>query len=234
MQANESAESGKMGIILEFTVPPKEFVLGRLLRVEPDIVVQVEQLVPMKDKIMPFSWVSGDIESFEENIKDEVGYQVILTDDVNRRKLYRLEWDADGDELIKAIIDSDGAVSDAKGNHEEWRFTVRFRNHNGISQFHNYCAEHGIEMSIQRIYNPIEVSNGSHPGMTAIQMQTLVDALEEGYFDIPRKTSLAKLGEKYGISDQAVSERLRRATAGFIRSSLAVEDKPMAVSRGDD
>ena len=223
-----------MGVILEFTVPPEEFVLGELLCVEPDIEVQVEQVVPMGDKIMPFSWVSGDVESFEENIKDELEYQVILTDDVNQRKLYRLEWDEDGDELIKAIIDSNGAVSDAKGNHEEWRFTVRFRNHNEISQFHDYCAEHGIEMSIRKIYNPIEVSNGSPTGMTTIQARTLVDALEEGYFDIPRKTSLVKLGEKYGISDQAVSERLRRATAEFVRSSLVVEDEPIAVSRGDD
>ena len=214
-----------MGLILEFSVSPEDFELGKLLCLDPDIQVRVEQLVPVADKVMPFSWVSGDTEAFEENIKDKIDYEVIVTDSEDR-KLYRLEWDEDEDPLVQAIVEFGGAVLEAEGTHEMWEFRVRFREREDLSEFHEYCVENGVGIKIQRIYNPIEVSGETRKGMTATQAKTLVDALEEGYFDIPRKTSLVGLSEEYGISDQAVSERLRRATAELIESSLLVNGEP--------
>lgn len=193
---------------------------------DTDTEVRVEQLVPMGDKVMPFSWVSGDLESFEENIENEMDYEVILNDKENDRRLYRLEWDVEHDDLIQAIIKFDGAVLDAEGTHRNWDFRIRFRERENLSEFKRYCDKNGVRMKIKRIYNPIEVSGDSRTGMTSVQAKTLVDALEAGYFEIPRKTSLVKLSEGYGVSDQAVSERLRRATAELIRSSLIVDEQP--------
>lgn len=215
-----------MGIIVEFSVSPEDFKLGRLLCLDTDIEVRVEQLVPMGDKVMPFSWVSGDLESFEENVQRKMEYEVILDDENNGRRLYRLEWDVENDDLIQAIIEFDGAVLDAEGTHRNWDFRIRFRERESLSEFKRYCDDNGVRMRIKRIYNPIEFSGDSRTGMTSTQAKTLVDALEAGYFDIPRKTSLVKLSESYGVSDQAVSERLRRATAELIRSSLMVDEEP--------
>jgi predicted DNA binding protein len=39
----------------------------------------------------------------------------------------------------------------------------------------------------------------------------LVAAVEEGYFAVPRRTTLVEIAEGIRVSDQAVSERLRRA-----------------------
>ncbi|MDZ7688868.1 MAG: helix-turn-helix domain-containing protein [Halobacteriales archaeon] len=222
-----------MGVIIELTVPSEEFVLGRLLRLEPGIRINLEQIVPLGGKKMPFCWVSGDFTSFEDNMNDRIGYSVVVTDDVNGRKLYRLEWDEE-DEMMDAIIDSDGTVLEAEGTYENWEFRIRFNRREDISRFHEYCGENGVPIKVGRIYTPLEVTGDSDSRLTATQMQTLIDAFEEGYFDIPRKISLEELSNKYGVSDQAVSERLRRATSRLIESSLLVEDKPMAVSRGDD
>ena len=215
-----------MGIIVEFSVSPDEFKLGRLLRLDSDTEVRVEQLVPMGDKVMPFSWVSGNLGSFEENIQQEMEYEVVLNDEENDRRLYRLEWDVEDDELIRAITEFDGAVLDAEGTHRNWEFRIRFRKRENLSKFKRYCDDKGVNTKIKRIYNPIEVSGDSRTGMTSVQAKTLVDALEAGYFDIPRKTSLVELSESYGVSDQAVSERIRRATAELIRSSLLVDEQP--------
>jgi predicted DNA binding protein len=211
-----------MGLILEFSVSPEDFELGKLLCLDPDIQVRVEQLVPVADKVMPFSWVSGDTEAFEENIKDKIDYEVIVTDSEDR-KLYRLEWDEDEDPLVQAIVEFGGAVLEAEGTHEEWSFRVRFREREDLSEFHTHCLEHDIPVEVKRMYNPIEVSGSSRAGMTQTQVETMVDAYEKGYFDIPRKTTLINLSEEYGISDQAVSERLRRATAKLIEKSLMPE-----------
>lgn len=218
-----------MGIIVEFSVSPKDFKLGGMLCLDTNTKVRVEQLVPMGDKVMPFSWVSGDLGSFEENIENEMGYEVVLDDEENDRRLYRLEWDVEHDDLIQAIIEFDGAVLDAEGTHRNWDFRIRFREREKLSEFKRYCDENGVHIKIKRIYNPIEVSGDSRTGMTSVQAKTLVDALESGYFDIPRKTSLVKLSESYGVSDQAVSERIRRATAELIRSSLMVDEELTAL-----
>lgn len=216
-----------MGVIIELSVAPEDFRLGELLSLGPDTEVRVEQLVPMGDKIMPFSWVSGDTDSFEENANENgMTYSVVLTDSARDRKLYRLEWNGREDELIEGILKSDGAILNATGTHEEWEFGVRFRRREDLSEFHEYCAEHEVPMSVKRIYNPIEVSGDSRMGMTSTQAETLVDALEKGYFDIPRKTTLVELADGYGVSDQAVSERIRRAVAELVEASLLLEEEP--------
>ena len=88
------------------------------------------------------------------------------------------------------------------------------------------CKAEDPAIEVNRIYNPIEVSGDSRDGMTITQ--TLLDALDEGYYNIPRESSLVDLAEKYGVSDRAVSERLRRATAQLIESSL-VRDEELLV-----
>lgn len=216
-----------MGVIIEFSVAPEDFGLGEVLSLGPDTEVRVEQIVPMGDTVMPFSWVSGDIDSFEENVDNNgMTHSVVLTDPARDRNLYRLEWNERDDELIEAILDNQGAILNATGTHEEWEFGIRFRRREDLSDFHEYCSENEVPILVKRIYNPIEVSGDSRMGMTTTQAETLVDALEKGYFDIPRKTSLVELADDYGVSDQAVSERIRRATSELIEASLLVEEEP--------
>jgi hypothetical protein len=47
--------------------------------------------------------------------------------------------------------------------------------------------------------------------LTPVQRRTLVVAIEQGYFEIPRQSTLDDLAADLGVSKQAVSERLRRA-----------------------
>jgi len=45
-------------------------------------------------------------------------------------------------------------------------------------------------------------------------------AVRLGYYDIPRGCTTAELADELGISDQAVTERLRRAIGTFGRYAL--------------
>jgi predicted DNA binding protein len=48
-------------------------------------------------------------------------------------------------------------------------------------------------------------------------------AVRRGYYDIPRRTSMGELAAELGISDQAVSERLRRAIVALVRNTMPTE-----------
>jgi len=46
-----------------------------------------------------------------------------------------------------------------------------------------------------------------------------------GYYDIPRGCTTAELADELGISDQATTERLRRAIGAFTRHALLTPDQ---------
>ena len=55
------------------------------------------------------------------------------------------------------------------------------------------------------------------------QAETLRLALETGYFDVPRDVTLQDLADELGVSDQTVSERLRRGIATVVDDALEDE-----------
>lgn len=65
-------------------------------------------------------------------------------------------------------------------------------------------------------------------GLTGKQRETLLPALERGYFDGPRATTQSALAESLGVSDSAVSEILRRAITRLVAATLASEDEGVA------
>jgi predicted DNA binding protein len=48
--------------------------------------------------------------------------------------------------------------------------------------------------------------------LTARERTVLLTALEYGYFEVPRETSLVTIGRELGMSDREVSRLVRRGT----------------------
>lgn len=67
----------------------------------------------------------------------------------------------------------------------------------------------------------VESYDESGFGLTPSQQEALAVALEQGYFDVPRTTTLVEIAERLGVSDQAVSERLRRGEKHLLRRALS-------------
>lgn len=57
-------------------------------------------------------------------------------------------------------------------------------------------------------------------GLSHQQRDALILALERGYFDVPRGVTLTEIGDELGITQQATSERIRRAAQKVLRSVL--------------
>ncbi|SFR97129.1 hypothetical protein SAMN05216559_1784 [Halomicrobium zhouii] len=214
-----------MSTIAEFTVPSEDFALHHALTTAPDMVVEIERVVAtMEDKIMPYFWVSGgDQADFEDAFRNDSSVaNTTLVDRIEGSVLYRAEWTENVESLIYAYVDIGATILQATGRDEQWELQLRFDNRKKVSQFQDYCEENGIRFELSRLYEQKQPMASVQYGLTPKQRETLVTALDLGYYDLPQKSSMSDVATELGISQQAVSKRLHNGHKGLITNALTV------------
>lgn len=210
-----------MSVIAEISLPGDEFELGRILDLTSEETVELESLVPAESRSVPYFWIhGGDVEAFAERLaaKEEViGFSVI--DDYDDRALCALEWSGDGI-VFRTVSELEAYILRGVGTADAWRFELRFSSRDSLSTFREICQSGGLSFEVLRIYNPERPDLGPWYGLTERQREAIVLAVESGYYDIPRDCTTVELADELGISDQAVTERLRRAIATLVGNTL--------------
>lgn len=217
-----------MSVIVELTIPSEEFELGRILRVEGSIHISLETMVPLGGNPTPFVRVeNGGRDTFEQAVRDHPSVNdITLVDVQGDETLYALKWTPSDGSLLEIILGMDAALLDASGNVDTWQLELRFPSHDVLSEFQEYYLDEDIPVTIERIYNPTDPGVGPWYGLTATQRETLTHAVESGYYALPRKVSTKDLADDFDVSDQAVTERLRRGITTLVTNTLlAVEDE---------
>lgn len=69
------------------------------------------------------------------------------------------------------------------------------------------------------MYNIPEREEDNIFGLTAPQQEALMLAVREDYYDLSRESGTANLGNQLNISDQTVTEWLRRGIATLVRNT---------------
>lgn len=217
-----------MAVIAHLRIPAESFELGRILELEAGGTIELENMVPMGEKAVPFFSVSDDVrEAFEQNVRDHptVDHIVEVTHHGNKQ-LYSLEWNVTCDMFFQGLIDRQGNLLSATGTAETWEFEIRFLTHEKLSEFQEYCSNAHIPLEVGRIYNPVRPGVDMWYGVTEPQREALMCAVRGGYYSIPRQMSTQELADELGISDQAVTERLRRAIETLAENTLiAMQDE---------
>lgn len=212
-----------MSVLVEFSIDSGDFLLGRVLQGSEELSFELERIVPTSDAVMPFVWVTGgQFEALEANVKrsDAVG-ELLALDKVGERALYRITWTRPHTGLIEVIGETDGTIMEATGDDERWQFRLRFVNHDKLSTFYNLCTENDLPVYVERTYTLTESVEGGHRlDLSAEQREALVLALERGYFDTPRQVRLDDLAAELDISQQALSDRIRRGNEKVLRAVL--------------
>lgn len=211
-----------MSVIVEFTLPSDSFPFGRATSGGPGVRVHLERFVPLGDNRIPFVWATGeDLDPFEQTLRaSDLVERVETLTRIGDSTLYFVEWHTDQETFIEGISDVDAVIMEAHGN-AEWRFTLRFRDHADMTRFHQFYQENEFPVYIDRVYAPDETSRSEYGfGLTPEQRQTLLLAVENGYFSVPRETKLDNIAEELGITSQAASERIRRGAETVLRKSL--------------
>lgn len=213
-----------MTLIAEFTVPCTEFVMAETLRAAPNMRVEIERLAThSREWVMPFFWATGgEFESFDEAAVDDPTVQSIRTiQTIDDARLYNVHWSEDILDLIDTVVDKNGTMLEASGNDEKWYVKLRFLDREQLSVFRDHFeGEEGFDL--HRLSEPTEPRQEEY-NLTSKQREALLMALETGYFDVPRETSITELAEMLGVSSNSVSQRLRRGHASLIENTLTVK-----------
>ncbi len=211
-----------MSVITGIRISPDDFELGRILSLSGASAIELETLVPSGDATVPLFWIYGPIENgFLDSVEDYPTVTSIAEVDVfEDRILFRLDWDASQDELFECILNNDGQILGAAGTSKGWDFEIRFPSREDLSRCQACCEEMQIPIELSRVYNPTDPEGSPWYGLSEPQREALMLAVQMGYYDIPRGCTTKELADELGISDQAVTERLRRAIGAFVRQTL--------------
>ncbi|WP_123537335.1 helix-turn-helix domain-containing protein [Halosimplex salinum] len=211
-----------MSVIAEISIPATEFELGRIMDVSGSGTVELESLVPTGERAVPFFWVyDADFAAFERTVSEAPSVaELVEIDTYDDRVLYTFEWSVENDAVFRSIRDVNAYILNATGADTSWRFELRFPSHEAMSTFQEECAEEDIGFEVIRVYNPGKPDLGPWFGLTERQREAIVLAVEEGYYDIPRDCTTVELADDLGISDQAVTERLRRAIVRLVTNTI--------------
>ena len=215
-----------MSIIVEFELKSDDFELGRVFSpVDPAATIELESLVFPSRGMTLFVWITGPGHSMlEETV---VGHPTVEAveqiDAFEDRSLYAFDWTLEYDHLFRYFRENEVQILTAGATDGRWTFILRFQAHNELSAFQAYIEAAQVLVDVASVRNLRDDDQTTFYGLTETQRETLMLAVREGYYDIPREVSTSELGERFEISDQAVTERLRRAIATLVRNTLMIE-----------
>lgn len=209
-----------MATVAEFTLQADEFPLGTIFAELPDVTVELERVVPDPDGVIPYFWVRGtETDSIVEQFSEHPGIRDIRSvDEVGEEYLMRCTWISEYDSILDALIEPEIVLLRAIGTAEEWTFEVRGESQEAISEFQEYCQNHGVPVTLTELH-ALRSSDVTHE-LTDGQREALVLAYDRGYFNSPRDTTLAEMADELEISQQALGARVRRGNRHLLEQAL--------------
>lgn len=179
------------------------------------------------------SWVvraeGRDVAAFEEGLGADptVADHAVIGGDGRRRRLYHVRLSRAGREGTASACwtEANGQFRDATRDDGRWTVRLRFPDREAVRAFFECCADcDGVAASLKRLYESAETENRPY-GLSRRQADALRVAFETGYFDVPRSATLDDLSAELGVSDNAVSERLRRGMRSVLAAALVESDE---------
>lgn len=213
-----------MVTIVRGAVPASEFALYHSVESVPELEVEVERVVDTGDhSVMPLLWVRGADDERATDVFDEdpTVNQAELLATFDEEHLYRMEWTDHIELLLEMITNHHATILDAYGTDERWGIRVMYPKRDDLSDIHDFCNSHGLSFEVESV-RELEGEPAGRYGLTTEQFEALTTAAEEGLFEIPREVTLEELAEIQGVSHQALSERIRRATDALVQDTLMV------------
>ena len=219
-----------MSVIAHLRIPADSFELGRIVPLEGKTNIALNAMVPLGEEAVPLFTVYNDGGgSFKDRVSDHPSVKSIKTVSSHEDEtVFALNWNIERDIFFQGMLEVGAHLLSATGAGDWWKFEIRFRDHEALKEFQEYCHGGRIQLDLRRIYNPTKPDSGEWYGLSSAQRDTLLRAVQTGYYSIPRQISTQDLADEFDISDQAVTERLRRAIMELVENTL------MAANEGDE
>ena len=221
-------------LVVEFEIPADDFLLGSALSTVPDLVVEFEQLVPIATDRLKYLWTTdGDRATFEEAAAaDPTVDRIRRVAAFDEGALYEMDWAdlVERNGLFEWLRANDATVLQSESMNGEWLLKLRIPSRETLGDLRTLCQENDIDFRLVRLFSLTEPKMGQF-NVSEKQRAVLLTALEMGYFEIPRDSTLGEVAEALDISPNSASERLRRAQTNLLGNTVTI-GKPTGVGIG--
>lgn len=206
----------------EIEVTAADFPLGTAVAADTGATLRLARVLPFEGRVVAYFWVPyADLVDVDEALRGSAIVESFgIVDTIGGEAQVRVERPRQESGLLETLWDAAGDLLEAAGDEQTWVLRARFDDDDGLAAFDRACSEAGILVAQDRSDAGRIEADLYEAGLTLVQRETLLDALELGYFDVPRRTTLAELAAETGVSDNAISQRLRRGMKTLVRATL--------------
>lgn len=135
------------------------------------------------------------------------------------RVIYRVVVDTDLEIVPDRCVETGLFIFTITSADWGWIARVYLPDRDVLSAFRAHCRNRGVSFRVNQLYDS-SVTDDRTYFLTAQQREILTMAYYAGYFEVPRTATQDDLAERLGISDSAVSQRIRRAISELIAATL--------------
>ncbi|WP_267643766.1 bacterio-opsin activator domain-containing protein [Haloarchaeobius amylolyticus] len=215
-----------MSTIVEAVVPAEEFALAEAMRRVSDVHFEFVRFAAQRtDGILPYLWAEGAPgDTLPRTVaSDETTTDVSVLAALEDGYLLDVDWHASARIVASVLLEEGATIVDAVARDGVWRFRLLFPGRDAVSRTYDRCEENDIDLEIRRLSELTDSFQRGLFGLTEEQYETISNAHDEGYYEIPRESDLTELANESEVSHQALSERLRRGHERLIANALFTE-----------
>ncbi|WIV67434.1 helix-turn-helix domain-containing protein [Natrialbaceae archaeon AArc-T1-2] len=209
-----------MGFTAEVRVAHDGLPLIPTIERHPGVTLRYEYTVRTDETTGFVSVFSDEYTAFAETMEsDPTVSDPTRVASFENRAIYRVTVDTDREIVPPHCLEHGLFVFTITSGDGCWIVRVLLPDRATLTAFRDYCRGQGVSFRMCQLYDSA-VSDDSAYFLTDRQHEILSMAYYGGYFDIPRSITQDDLAEQLGISDSAVSQRLRRAVKELIAAMV--------------
>jgi predicted DNA binding protein len=215
-----------MVIATKLYVAHPDLPLTPTIRSNPDVELGVfsEAGTDPEHDAYIFWFEQPDTDTLRRSLEEDHtvdSFSVIVEDE--QRLTVLIEYTDEVMLVTPVIVDLGGLTVESRSYSNGWMIHVQLHDHQALFALNEYAKENDIHLDILELHQNEERDERSEFGLTEAQREALVSAYVQGYYDVPRRTTLKELASTLDISLTAVSGRLRRGSARLIED-VVIED----------
>ncbi|WP_136715310.1 helix-turn-helix domain-containing protein [Halorientalis salina] len=213
-----------MSLIAEYTLSNP--ILRETRRAVPSVEVEVEDEQPTTTNPSQLVfWARGDeadLDRFFEALPADPSIRDFeILSSAPERYLFRATLSPNAEQGMTYVdaIQSGITFLEIKTSGEGVEYRAEVPDRESLSAYREQCQERGLTFELRRLYRS-EHAVARGYGLTDRQRDVLGRALEQGYFEVPRNTSVSELADEFDVSSQALSALLRRGQATLLENTI--------------